>query len=180
MKPSTSAALQRLKEARKQAAAGSSTRHTAATSDADNEAYMREFETAFQQLSAAPSTSTAAQGGQLSHTAACEQPLRKPAVPSTHRAAASAPSTTNPGSHVIQAARGRAEAGIGGSATTPIAPGWRTGPVVQAGRQRQATHTMSQLYCCQQLQVLCKHSTAQLHMPLGCRPYEGTTHALAV
>lgn len=136
MKPTTSAALQRLKEARtqRQQAAG---RHAAAASDADNEAYMQEFESAFQQLSSAPN-STASKGGQLPHPTSEPQHRHKPThVSSATPAAASAHSTTAPASKVIQAARSRAETRTERIMNTSIAPGWRTGPVEQAGRQQQ-------------------------------------------
>jgi hypothetical protein len=140
MNPTTSAALQRLKEARthRQQAAG---RHAAAASDGDNEAYMQEFESAFQQLSSA-SSSTSSNRGQLPHATFEPQHRHKPRpVPSATPAAASAPSTTAPTSKVIQAARSRAETCTERIINTSIASGWRTGPVEQAGRQQQHQHT---------------------------------------
>lgn len=110
-------ALERLKEARRQRAtlAQPARHHTAAASDADNEAYMQEFAAAFQQLK---HSSPNRPPGQLQPPAQ-QQGRSAPAKPAQH------PSARRPAQSV-------AAAGISRDHQTAAA-GWCTGPVDAAG-----------------------------------------------
>lgn len=118
-----SSALERLKEARRQRATleQPARHHAAAASDADNEAYMQEFEAAFQQLShSSPHLSL----GQLQPPAQQHSPS-SPAKPARH------PSARRPAPLV-------AAPGISRDHQTAAAS-WRTGPVDAAGGSHVAT-----------------------------------------
>jgi hypothetical protein len=131
-------ALQRLKEARRAGREQQNllTTHSAAASDADNEAYLQELDAAFQHLSHQPPQ---ASHGQLHRSAhAVEQRHTKPAplqAAAGQRASAAvalcmAPGAAAPSSSMLNTAR-RQGGDAGGCA---VVPGWRTGPADAAGR----------------------------------------------
>jgi hypothetical protein len=131
-------ALQRLKEARSASRSGTqptaAAQHSAAASDADNEAYMQEFNQAFEHLTAGQETST--QPETHSKQQGCPRlQSQTPAHCVTPPTAAKHDHTSLRGSS-ISAARGKnAQQDRAGASVHAIASGWRTGPTDEAGMQ---------------------------------------------
>lgn len=144
----SASALQRLKDARRASREQQQApnHHSAAASDADNEAYMQEFNAAFQQLSRQP---TQAAARHLSQAASAEPQTQhqqtKPvhlrqwhaSQPSGMLKAATASNMMNSASPTVARSNIKADAAhsLTAGQAADVAPGWRTGPVDAAGER---------------------------------------------
>jgi hypothetical protein len=132
----SSSALQRLKEARTASRSGThptaAAQHSAAASDADNEAYMQAFNQAFEHLTAGQIASKQPDlhSKQQGHAHVQSRPTTQGASSS---AAAKISHVSSRISSISAARDLYADQGSVASSQHAIAPGWRTGPTDEAG-----------------------------------------------
>lgn len=134
----SSSALQMLKEARSASRSGThptaAAQHSAAASEADNEAYMQEFNQAFQHLTAGKTASKQPElhSKQQGHPQLQSRAPAQGVGPST---AAKHDHASSRSSSISAARNPYADQDSTGASLHPVAPGWHTGPTDEAGMQ---------------------------------------------